>query len=423
MRTFSRHTRAEGLVAKARIALVAVAAVALYIDPSGPPELRTLTRALLAIYGVYALVSVLAARRADVIRWRVVSHAVDFIAVGALNFVTYGPNSPLFVFFFFLLFCSTARFDWRATVWTAAGALLLYSAMGYYFGFVLEHPEFELGRFVVRIVYLAAIGSALIYLDAYRERLQQDVRGLAEWPRHVPTRLDAAARELITHAAAELRVTRAAIFWVDVEDDERYAAELDGEVFSFTDSQSDGHDLVAPALVSRSFYCKDTKEAIVIDVDTDDVPVVVRTEVLTAGFVERYGAGPVLSTPFTGKTARGRLFYFGSSFSGEDLVVGAIVAGLIATSLDQYHLSWQIGESAREEERLRVAGDLHTGVLQTLAASGVQLHLAERAIDSDPEEAREVLRELQDSLVRAQREVRELFADRDRTTVDDESGS
>lgn len=415
MRTFSRHTRAEVIVATARIALVTVAATALFIDPSGPAHLRPATAAALTLYALYAAVAAIATRRlvpARIFRWRRLSHAIDFVAVAILNFLTYGPNSPLFIFFFFLLFCSTVRFDWRATVWTACATLLLYSAMGYYFGFVLRDAEFELNRFVVRIVYLATIGAALVYIDAYRERLQDDVRRIGEWPRRISTKIDDAAREILQHAAAQTRAARALMLWLDLEDGEAFMAEIRGERFSLADAASDGDDVIRmPALARLPWYMNEKGTAVVWSAAAESEPIVVQGDAVDETFFERHGGPPLLSVAFRGATVRGRLFFIGGPFSGEDLVVADIVAGLAASSLDQYHLSWRIGESAREEERLKVAADLHAGVLQTLAASGVKLHFAQRLFESKPAEARAALREVEESLQTAQRELRELFTD------------
>lgn len=71
-------------------------------------------------------------------------------------------------------------------------------------------------------------------------------------------------------------------------------------------------------------------------------------------------------------------------------------------------------EEARSREaadlRLRTAGELHDGVLQTLTAAGLQIAVAHRLMRADPAAAADVLRRLGEGLAAEQREIR-LYVD------------
>lgn len=71
-------------------------------------------------------------------------------------------------------------------------------------------------------------------------------------------------------------------------------------------------------------------------------------------------------------------------------------------------------EDARNREeaelRLRTAGELHDGVLQMLTAASLQLEVARRLVQTDPDAAQEVLRRLDEGVRAEQREMR-LFVD------------
>ena len=57
----------------------------------------------------------------------------------------------------------------------------------------------------------------------------------------------------------------------------------------------------------------------------------------------------------------------------DDLVLGAIVARQTASQMDQFYLLKQLQQTAAMEERVRLARDLHDGLLQSLTAAALQL--------------------------------------------------
>jgi signal transduction histidine kinase len=69
-------------------------------------------------------------------------------------------------------------------------------------------------------------------------------------------------------------------------------------------------------------------------------------------------------------------------------------------------LAHRIKEAAADEERVRLARDLHDGVLQTLTGTALQLQAAERLVERDPGKARTVLDDLQKMIADEQRDLR-----------------
>lgn len=76
----------------------------------------------------------------------------------------------------------------------------------------------------------------------------------------------------------------------------------------------------------------------------------------------------------------------------------------------------RIENAATLSERLRLARELHDGVLQSLTGAVLQLEAMSRLVDDDPKAARERLREIQDLIVEEQRELRTWVEDMRRTT-------
>ncbi|OUM98231.1 MAG: hypothetical protein BAA04_07130 [Firmicutes bacterium ZCTH02-B6] len=66
---------------------------------------------------------------------------------------------------------------------------------------------------------------------------------------------------------------------------------------------------------------------------------------------------------------------------------------------------------AQEEERRRVARELHDGAAQTLANLVLRVEVCERLMDTDPERAKEELRRLKELLRASLRDIRQVIAD------------
>ena len=66
----------------------------------------------------------------------------------------------------------------------------------------------------------------------------------------------------------------------------------------------------------------------------------------------------------------------------------------------------QVEHAAAVSERLRLARELHDGVLQSLTGAAVQLEAMSTLVDKDPDAARERLREIHDLIVEEQRKLR-----------------
>jgi signal transduction histidine kinase len=93
-----------------------------------------------------------------------------------------------------------------------------------------------------------------------------------------------------------------------------------------------------------------------------------------AGLAPRADGGSVLSAPFRTDYLAGRVFFSDLSFPSADIMPLAEVVGReIGASLDQLHSYDRSRRLAIAEDRIRLARDLHDGVLQSL--TGVRLEL------------------------------------------------
>ena len=82
------------------------------------------------------------------------------------------------------------------------------------------------------------------------------------------------------------------------------------------------------------------------------------------------------------------------------------VARQVATDLNSFFSKEQIERSATEHERLRLARELHDGVLQSLTGATLQLRQLSRLVEDYPEPVRARLHEVEELMVAEQRELR-----------------
>jgi signal transduction histidine kinase len=92
--------------------------------------------------------------------------------------------------------------------------------------------------------------------------------------------------------------------------------------------------------------------------------------------------------------------------TSDDLVLGEVVAGVVAARLDHFYLNQTLQETVTTEERLRLARDLHDGVLQSLTGIGLRLAAVRGLLEEDPKRAREALDALQRLITLEQRDLR-----------------
>ena len=124
----------------------------------------------------------------------------------------------------------------------------------------------------------------------------------------------------------------------------------------------------------------------------------------------RFGMRAVQSSHIDGEILQGRLFWLDRRrMRLDDLVVGELVARLSASRLDGAYLLAHFRETAALDARVRVARDLHDSLLQALAGTGLQLAVARRLLDREPERARQGLEDVQTQLEQHEMDMRSLI--------------
>lgn len=133
---------------------------------------------------------------------------------------------------------------------------------------------------------------------------------------------------------------------------------------------------------------------------------------LSPAFCDRFEVRRALALRLATGAIEGRLFALDrQDFSVDDLLLGDVVARLVAGALEQQALILQLRDSAITDERLRLARELHDGVLQALTAVALQASRLGPLMAHDPVEAQRRLAVLEETILVEQRGLRYLLED------------
>ena len=122
---------------------------------------------------------------------------------------------------------------------------------------------------------------------------------------------------------------------------------------------------------------------------------------------EHLDARAIVAIPIRGETSEGYIFVLDPKSSGDWMFpMGEMIGRLVEDRLDavaQYRL---VQREAIAEERLRVARDLHDGLLQSFTGVVLQLETIYNILEGEPDRARKMLTEAQGIIMSDQRELR-----------------
>jgi signal transduction histidine kinase len=326
-------------------------------------------------------------------RFPTVWYAVGVGAVGAataLTFLLRGVLGPSISLLFFPAVILTA-------VYGGYGPALLatvLSTASLAFFFVAPAFSFDVGPDdVIRLAVFAAVGLATASISAARrdaEAAQRDaleelraavntLRKVSGWPVFVDAQLAAGARKVLEHAANVVGCTRAVAVWEAEEEPWVFEAASAGE----PDAVARHSPLQRDRLVPEPF----------------DAP---------TQYDKALGSA---SAAFALEHLRGRVSFTGIPGTPTDIVpLTEIVAREVGNSLEHLYLHDRLQQIAIREDRIRVARDLHDGVLQSL--TGIRLQLQALADEHGaPSSISDRLLAVERALAIEQRELRMFIED------------
>ena len=391
--------------------LAAFSLFAIWLDPTAPSAHADIAYTLLTIYLGWSLA--LAAWTWQAVasgeRIGIYVHILDILAFTLFTFFTDGVTSPFFLYFVFAVIAGALRWQRRGALWTGAAALTIFLGMGLYVHYRLQEAGIDVERFIIRGVYLGVVAVLIAKLTVHEERLRNEMSGLTSWPRGVPRDFEALVSRELGYVAAIFRAPRVLMLWEEAEEPWVYLASHSRGTFRL-DREPPGtfQPWVAEALTDAHFICSDAHAA---------APTVVRTfsrglrrwqgVPLHPELQRHVGARSLLSLHLSAANLSGRIFVPDpAGVTTDSLTLCEVVARMVQNNLQAFCAEQRLREGAATEERVRVARNLHDGLLQSLAAIALQVESAHRLLKSNPAEADERLLDVQDLLLTEQRDLR-----------------
>jgi signal transduction histidine kinase len=171
----------EGRMISSMRLVLAVAALAITrIDPTEPSRFAAATYLVLFLYFFHSLslhLITLAGRRFPVLL-QYSLHWIDAVFYVALIGLSNGTNSIFFVLFFFCIIVASFRWGFAPGMRVTIVSVILYIIVGY--AARPPAPEFDLGRFILRISALPVLGYMIAHWGGYELRLKRRLALLKE---------------------------------------------------------------------------------------------------------------------------------------------------------------------------------------------------------------------------------------------------
>jgi signal transduction histidine kinase len=408
---YSHEVQTERLIAGGRVALASFSLLAIWLDPSEPAQYAGLAYLLLTAYVFYALlIALLVWTSYDALsRLRLATHIFDLGTFSLFMYFTEGPTSPFFVYFVFSILGATLRWQWRGTLWTALAALVTFLGMGFYAEAILKDPAFELNRFIIRAVYLAVVAVFLGYLGAHELRHRNQLSKLAAWAHTRLLDFEKVIGQVLKHAGSILEAPRVLLAWEEPEEPWVNLVIFSDRRHHWSRKPPGTFDaLVAAPLEGKSFFSQHVGDSRAVMAESGSRELRRwRGEPLNQELVKLFNIESVLSVSVSAETLQGRIFFLDkSSLTSDDLTLAEVVAVQVAASMDLSYSLQRLQQFAAVEERMRVARDLHDGILQSLTVAGLRLEQTLRIVKENPEGAAEQLRDIQNLIYDEQRDIR-----------------
>lgn len=388
--------RSSRVVAFARALLACFLMLSVTVGSLRGADAQHAAKIVLAVYCVYSLL-IAAAVRTVQLRRHLFSAAlalsvIDVIALGGLMYLTTGDgqqsqSAPFFTPLIFLIVSGTVNWGSRGAIGSGLLVLLIFLPTGMMSDLFDPQKKYLLQLFLMRIGY---IGTITVMLAAFASNLERLINELTRLSR-VPSRGgfgEMPLAESLGYAMDVFAAKRGLIVWQDPEEPHLALVRKDFGAFHGSSLPNvDQGPLVASELINAPFLYDRKRNAVLYRAGTKLLDFT--GDPLQPILSSMADYKRVLVIPVDAGSARGLVMILDPADPvNEDLAVAAMAAGQLSLTIEAWQLHNELRVAAASEERIRLARDLHDGVLQFLAGARLQLDLIGRGELDDAQRER-----------------------------------
>lgn len=178
----------DRMICLMRLILALSALLIIYIDPSEPDNFVATTYAALVVYSLYSAVLYFLSLRRSHLLPDGITHWIDIGCFLVLVSLSSGTSSIFFFFFFFAILVASFRRGFSSGLRVTIVSALLFTIVGLATAHAGE--DFELNRFLLRPTYLLVLGYMIAYWGGREIRFKQRLSLLKEITRLSNPRFD-----------------------------------------------------------------------------------------------------------------------------------------------------------------------------------------------------------------------------------------
>ena len=420
--------RAERVIATARLTLALVSMFAISFDSTDPARYARLIYLSVVIYIVYSLFILGALHRGQWFRppisWAL--NAGDILWPAFLTLYSQGPSSPFFLMFIFVLMAAAYRWGFYETMGTAAVCVLVLVAQIFLLestpGPRLVEGTFEMNRFFIRIANLLGLGFLIGYLAEKEKELRAEASTVARIL--AKPRIESGLRDSIQAVLEEFisifdsrsallvlqSIGNGDIFLWEAESSNAGAVTLR---YSEPGTSAEGaYFFESPSSTWHAKRRNTNYNLLTLrsESDTQFTSALQLPDAFLHAHPFSHGLLQV-SFQFRGEWL-GRLFLLDPRLGWsrkEELQFAEILLRRVIPAVYNVYILRRLRSRASVLERARVAREIHDGVIQSVTASVIRLHLLQRRSQEMPAAVVEELSKIEQILRQECVTLRELM--------------